>query len=133
MLWIERFQRQVVDLRRLPRHAIMIHRVRTIGPNLHLEDCIRACTIDSFDRNTNRSQILSQLPVIDGKIDKVANPLWGKFHEESSALQSSVILRRALCVGTHATVSWKLSVRRSACAVFAQMSYAHCRKNLTSP
>jgi hypothetical protein len=58
----------------------MIHRVGTIGPNLHLEHGLSSRPADAFDGNPNASQILSQLPVIDGKIDKFSHPLWRNLH-----------------------------------------------------
>ncbi len=64
-----------VERSRLARDPVMIHRVGPVGPNLHLENRIRAFTRDSFDRNANRSQIFGKLPVIDRHINKFANPL----------------------------------------------------------
>src|SRR6202034_3845777 len=73
-------ERPVINRRGLPRHSVMIHRIRTVRPNLHLENRIRARPADPLDRDPDASQILSQPPVIDRQLNKVANPLWRKFH-----------------------------------------------------
>ena len=59
----------------------MIHRIRTVRSNLHLEHGVGACPADSLDRNPNIGQVFSQPPVIDGEINKVANPMGREFHE----------------------------------------------------
>jgi hypothetical protein len=74
-LLLKSLERQVINRRRLPRHSIMIHRIRTVRPNLHLEHRVRARPADPFDRNPRRSQSLRQPPVIDAEINKLANPL----------------------------------------------------------
>lgn len=58
----------------------MIHRIGTIRANLHLKHRIDAGPADPLDRNPRRGQILSQPPVIDSEINKVANPVRGEFH-----------------------------------------------------
>src|SRR6266478_4902547 len=118
----------------------MIHRVRAIRSNLHLEYGVRARHADSLHSNPDASQILSQAPVIDGEIDELANPLRRKFH---CSLKSSVILKRVLCAEGPLQLAVKTSTSRSSHDAFAVLFanaqrpttvfYAHCCKNLTSP
>jgi hypothetical protein len=58
----------------------MIHRIRPIRPNLHFENRVRAFARDAFDRNANRGQAFRKLPIVHRQIDKLANPICGKFH-----------------------------------------------------
>ena len=44
-------QRQIVERGSLARHAIMIHRIGTVGGDLHLEDSVVAFARDAFDGN----------------------------------------------------------------------------------
>src|SRR5712692_10155826 len=104
----------------------MIHRVRAIRSNLHLKNSVRTRSADPLDRNPNPSQILSQPPVIDRQLNKLANPLRRKFHSVPPASRRlsrgrprprtrdlndrrvskkrPVILKRVLCAeGTPAT------------------------------
>jgi hypothetical protein len=60
----------------------MIHRIGTIGPNLHLEDSVSARTADPLDRDANIGQVLSEPRIIDGEVNVIANPLWRKFHDK---------------------------------------------------
>src|SRR5258705_8265379 len=78
----DRLQRQVINRRRLSRHSVMIHCIRTIRSDLHLEDGICAASAESLDRNANIGQVLGQTPLVNGEIDVIANPLWRKFHEK---------------------------------------------------
>ena len=71
-----RFQRPVINRRRLPRDAIMIHRIRPIRPNLHLEHSISPAPADPFDRNPNIGQVLSKAMVIDRKVTLTGSMNW---------------------------------------------------------
>jgi hypothetical protein len=53
----------------------MIHGVRTVRPDLHFENGVRAVTSHSFNSNTNRSQVFGKATVIDGNVDVLAYPL----------------------------------------------------------
>src|SRR5438309_7460715 len=70
----------------------MIHRIRTIRPNLHLEHSICTRAAAALDRNSNVGQVLSQPQVVNREIDEVANPLWRKFHFSSSVILSEDLL-----------------------------------------
>jgi hypothetical protein len=70
------FQRQIINRRRLPRHAVMIHRIGTVRPNLHFKHGVDAAAADPLDRNSNVGQVLSQPPVVNREINELANPLW---------------------------------------------------------
>src|SRR5215469_2244916 len=60
----------------------MIHRVRSIGPDLHLKDGVRARPADPLDRNPNIGQVLGELSILDSEVNVIPNPLWRKFHEK---------------------------------------------------
>src|SRR5271155_4640808 len=82
----------------------MIHRVRSIRPNLHLEHGVRARPSGPLDSNPDASQVLSQPPVIDGKLNKLPHPLWRNLHGSAGVppalcvQKNSVILKRVLAL-----------------------------------
>src|SRR5580700_4991702 len=83
----------------------MIHRIRTIRPNLHLKHGIGASAADPLDRNPDIGQVLSQTAIVDREINKVANPLWRKFH-----IPSSVILSDDLLHASEALASRRMTI-----------------------
>ena len=52
----------------------MVHGIRAVGANLHLEDSVLPFARDALDRNSDRSKILSQAMIVDPQIDKLAQP-----------------------------------------------------------
>src|SRR5258708_4088388 len=114
----------------------MIHCIGTVRPNLHLKNGLRARSANPLHRNPNARKTLRKAPVVDGQIDKIAIPLWGKFH---AALKSSVILRRVLCaegplpLGRQNGRTEEFSRAPPFDWPLATDHYTHCPKNLTSP
>jgi hypothetical protein len=58
---IQQWQRQAVDRRRLPRHAVVVHRIHAVGRNIHLiERAIPvAKRIDAIDGNAAQGEVFS--------------------------------------------------------------------------
>ncbi len=77
---LDRFHVQVVDRRTLPRHAIVIHRVRTVGRDVHLEGGLITFAADRLDCNPGQGQIIGELVVIDVEVNEIAQPLRRNFH-----------------------------------------------------
>src|SRR5260370_36527312 len=61
----------------------MIHRVGAVGRDSHFENGAGAAPDDALDGDTDVGQVLSQPKVVDGEIDKIANPLWRDLHESA--------------------------------------------------
>ena len=70
---------------------MMVHRVGTVGPNLHLEDRIDALTGNPLDGNANRSQIFNKSTIVNRYVNELAYPLDRKFH----LLELRITTRRA--------------------------------------
>src|SRR5580704_7791334 len=58
----------------------MIHRVGTIGRNVHLEGGLIPLAADRLDCNPRQSQIIGKLMVVDVEVNKIAQPLRRNFH-----------------------------------------------------
>ena len=58
----------------------MIHRVGTVGSDLHFEDGIRAFPGYTFDRDADAGQIFRKAGVVNGNVNEIANPLGREFH-----------------------------------------------------
>ena len=75
-----------MECRCFPRDAIMVHGIRSVRPDLHLEDGVRALARNAFDGNTNRGQIFGKAAIVRGQFNEIANPLCREFHLEPSAV-----------------------------------------------
>ena len=58
----------------------MIHGIGTVGRDLHLEDGVVAFAGNAFDGNARESEFVRKRRVIDGKVNKVAQPVRRNFH-----------------------------------------------------
>ena len=67
-------QSQVVNNRSFSGHAVMVHGIRTIRANLHLEDGVLPFAIYALHRNSDRSKILCQAVIVHLGIDEFAQP-----------------------------------------------------------
>ena len=81
----KRLQRHVVNRRRFARDAVMIHRVGTVGPDLHLEDSVGAGSADAFDRRCRHwSETSARRRSSTVRSTKSRIQLCRKFHENSA-------------------------------------------------
>ena len=71
-LWLDRPQRKIVERRCFARYAVVIHRIGTVGRNLHLEDGIVARTRNAFDRDARKREFVRKTRIVDRQINKVA-------------------------------------------------------------
>ena len=58
----------------------MIHRVRTIRRDVHLEDRPITLTGHGLNRDPSQREIFRKLMVVDVKVNKIAHPLRRNFH-----------------------------------------------------
>ena len=61
----------------------MIHRIRTVGRDLHLEDGVIAFARDALNGNARKSKFVRKTQVVDRKVNEVAQPMVRDFHESS--------------------------------------------------
>ena len=79
-LRFDRPKRQIVERRDLARHAVVIHGVRTVGGDLHLEDGVVAFAGDAFDCDAREREFIRKTAVVEFEVDEVAEPVGRKFH-----------------------------------------------------
>src|SRR5208282_1559714 len=97
-LRLDRPQRQIVECRSLARHAIVIHRVGTVGRDIHLEDGVVAFSGNTFDRNARKGKFVRKPAVVDREVNEVAQPMGRDFHLRKRQLRATSFGLRATSI-----------------------------------
>jgi hypothetical protein len=66
----------------------MIHRIRAVGRDLHLEDSVFAVAGNTLDRNARERKFVGQTRIVNREVNELAQPLRRDFHERMVELTS---------------------------------------------
>ena len=87
--YIEWRKRQAIDRRRLPRHAVVVHRIDAVGGDVHFVERAadrRRNVEDTFDGDPAQGQVVGKGAVIGGEAGEVgAEPGSENIHGESAS------------------------------------------------
>ena len=75
----DRLEREIVDSRGLAGCAVMIHGIRTVGGDVHVERSASARAIDGFDGDACVREVVGEASVVDGDFYEFTEPLGGEF------------------------------------------------------
>ncbi len=69
-----RLEWHVVERRRFARDAVVVHRVRTVGADFHIENGLLARAGDALSGDADRRQVFGKAMVVDLEVNEVADP-----------------------------------------------------------
>ena len=61
----------------------MIHRIRAVSRDLHLEDSVFACAGNTFNSDARECEFVCKTKIVDRKVNEVAQPMRRDFHVRS--------------------------------------------------